>query len=56
MAVETLFPIAMGNEEETGMLVTGDYGGDMVEPEYFATHMEDFIPPPCTMLGRIDSF
>lgn len=44
MAAETVFPIAMGNEEETGMLVTGNHPGDMGEPYYFATHLREFIP------------
>lgn len=52
MTAETVFPIAMGNEEETGMLVTGDYSGELVEPEYFSTHIEDFIPPVLHYAGR----
>lgn len=51
MAAESLFPIAYGNEEETGMLVTGDYSSDMVEPKYFCEHMEDFIPPDLQHIG-----
>lgn len=41
----------MGNEEETGMLVTGDYLGEMVEPVYMAAHLSDFIPPDLLFAG-----